>query len=134
MIRRLAFAVLVLMAIAGLAAVFPASAHPGSVNHTWGHLKPKVVNMHPWAVVDADGSLVDGSGVASTSQAGQGAYDVDFERDISNCSFVATSRVSGRFVTMNYNHGSDGVVGVNSAIASTGSLDSAGFVVQGSCS
>lgn len=44
-----------------------------------------------WAVVNDDGTLARGRNVASTRQvAGVGIYDVTFDSDVRNCSYVAT--------------------------------------------
>jgi Tfp pilus assembly protein FimT len=48
-----------------------------------------------WAVLNADGSLVRGSGVAATSKLGApaGSYEVLFSRDVTTCSYQATQSV-----------------------------------------
>ena len=44
-----------------------------------------------WAVVNADGTLARGRNVVSSTQvAGAGIYDVTFDRDVSDCAYVAT--------------------------------------------
>ena len=48
-----------------------------------------------WAVLNGDGSLARGSGVAATSKLGApaGSYEVLFNRDVTNCSYQATQSV-----------------------------------------
>lgn len=61
-----------------------------------------------WAVVRSDGTLVRGSHVASTQRlepmfltgfgptaAGDGAYEVVFDRDVTGCAYVATLGLGG---------------------------------------
>lgn len=47
-----------------------------------------------WAVVNADGSLARGSGVVSVTRTGSGVYKVQFNRDITQCAWLATIRTA----------------------------------------
>lgn len=48
-----------------------------------------------WVEVASDGSYVRGSRVVSLSHLGTGSYQVDFDRDVSGCGYVATSYFYG---------------------------------------
>jgi hypothetical protein len=52
----------------------------------------------PWAVVNADGSLARGSGVVTVVHPVAGSYRVQFNRNISACAWLATTRASFGFV------------------------------------
>jgi hypothetical protein len=43
-----------------------------------------------WAVVNKDGTLVRGAGVASLARLGTGAYEVIFDRNVRSCVYIAT--------------------------------------------
>lgn len=43
-----------------------------------------------WAVVSADGTLVRARNAVSSHEAATGIYDVRFDRDVSDCAYVAT--------------------------------------------
>ena len=43
-----------------------------------------------WAVVEADGTLVRSKGVTDHSKIDTGRYEIDFNRDISNCAYTVT--------------------------------------------
>lgn len=94
-IGRLAIVTVLLAAVMAVAAVFPASAHVGSISHTWKHFEPKVEAMlsdgFAWAAVDSTGAHVRGSGAGSATKTATGTYTVTFGRDISSCSYTATS-------------------------------------------
>ena len=48
-------------------------------------------SANPFAVVDAAGNLISGSDGASAVQLGPGQYEVTFDRNVSNCAYVATT-------------------------------------------
>jgi hypothetical protein len=48
-----------------------------------------------WAVVNATGALQNGSGVVSTAPEGTGDFQVIFDQDVRNCSYIATLGVPG---------------------------------------
>lgn len=52
----------------------------------------------PWAVVNADGSLARGSGVISVVHPVAGTYRVQFNRNISACAWLGTTRASFGFI------------------------------------
>ena len=95
MIGRLAIVTVLLAAVMAGAVTRPASAHIGGVSHTWTHFEPKVEAMFsdgfPWAAVSSAGVLVRGRGAGSASKSATGTYVVTFSRDISSCSYTATS-------------------------------------------
>ena len=96
MVRRLALSLLLLAVLAVTAMAIPVSAHVTSnVGHTWTHIEPKVqtllANRFPWALVGPTGALIRGNGAASVTKPGTGTYVVTFSRDISTCSYSATS-------------------------------------------
>jgi hypothetical protein len=43
-----------------------------------------------WAHVSSDGSLIGGSRVSSVTRAAIGNFEVDFDRDVSNCAYAVT--------------------------------------------
>lgn len=43
-----------------------------------------------WAVVDADGTLIRGKGVTGHEKIDAGRYEIDFNRDISQCAYTVT--------------------------------------------
>jgi hypothetical protein len=47
-----------------------------------------------YAVVDQDGTLIDGKGVVAAESPGPGTYFVVFDRDVSGCAYLATLRTS----------------------------------------
>lgn len=51
---------------------------------------PRAAASDRWAVLNADGSLVRGKGVASQARLGTGAYEVIFDREVRSCVYVAT--------------------------------------------
>jgi hypothetical protein len=52
-----------------------------------------------WAVINPDGSTKSGSGVTGSHQPfGAGTYEVDFNRNVSNCSYTATPWESPFFI------------------------------------
>jgi hypothetical protein len=44
-----------------------------------------------WAVVDAEGNLVRNKGATSAVRSFEGAYEVSFNRNVSNCAYTATT-------------------------------------------
>lgn len=48
-----------------------------------------------WATISSNGSLVKGSGVTGSHEILTGSYEVDFSRDVSECSYQVTSYFSG---------------------------------------
>ena len=63
-----------------------------------------------WAVVEGDGTLVRGSGVASAALPDPpGGYEVIFNQDVTGCAYVASLGLTGSAGIPN--HGSIGVVG-----------------------
>ena len=76
----------IVLAVAGLAigsAVALSSSTPALASGT---------NL--WAKVAADGSLVAGSNVASSTSTGPGTFEVTFNRNVAGCAYVATTRNS----------------------------------------
>jgi hypothetical protein len=53
-----------------------------------------------WAEVEFDASLIRGSRVVSQTHIGTGYYQVDFDRNVSNCSYAATSFYYGHEMTV----------------------------------
>jgi len=43
-----------------------------------------------WATINTDGTLARGAGVASSQNLGAGSYEVIFNRDITQCAYIAT--------------------------------------------
>jgi hypothetical protein len=102
--RRTAVALLAAgMAIGIVMVGTPAGAHVGgTVNHLWGHLKPKAdaryVNETEllWAVVDGDGeAIVRGNRAVSVNRSSAGIYQVRFARNVRNCVYVASTGLTG---------------------------------------
>lgn len=66
---------------------------------TQAKLAAEVTNKQPlWAVVNPDGSLSRGSGATASARAAgfaQGVYTVTFNRNITNCAYVATIGAPG---------------------------------------
>jgi hypothetical protein len=95
------------MAIGVVMVGTPAGAHVGgTVNHVWNHLKPKAdaryVNEGEllWAVVDGTtGTLARGNRVTSVSKSGTGLYQVRFGRNVRNCAYAPTIRLTGASLT-----------------------------------
>jgi hypothetical protein len=50
------------------------------------------------AIVDYQGTLVSGAGATAASRTSQGQYTVTFERDVSACSFAATSTFQSEMI------------------------------------
>jgi hypothetical protein len=93
---RAMIVVLLLGAVLVASGILPVSAHITTVKHTWKeHFKPKVEALiddtAPWAVVASNGTLVRGAGATGASKPATGTYVVTFSRDISACSYTATS-------------------------------------------
>jgi hypothetical protein len=144
-IGRLAIVAVLLAGVMASAAVLPASAHISGVAHTWSHFKPKVETMlsdrSPWAVVGSSGALVRGSGAGSSTKAGTGTYVVTFSRDISSCSYTATSldtasgssAVYARIEVGAANSLSPNQIRVGIVNTSTASLVDFGFSLQVMC-
>jgi hypothetical protein len=47
---------------------------------------------HLWAVVNLNGTLARGSRVTSVSRLGTGRYEVTFDRNVSGCAYIATTK------------------------------------------
>jgi hypothetical protein len=96
------------MVLGGAIAGAPVGAHVGgSVNHLWGHLRPKAdaryVNESEslFAVVNSDGSLARGSAVSSVAVGSTGVKRVYFTRNVSGCAFTATIGLASNVGTEN---------------------------------
>ncbi|MGP8136134.1 MAG: hypothetical protein ACLQD8_08495, partial [Thermoplasmata archaeon] len=48
-----------------------------------------------WAVVSSTGTLARGNGVVSTTMTGPGVYDIVFDQQVENCSFLASLGSTG---------------------------------------
>jgi hypothetical protein len=121
--RRTAVAVLAAGMVIGIVMVgTPAGAHVGgTVNHLWGHLKPKAdaryVNETEllWAVVDGDGeAIVRGNRAVSVNRSSAGIYQVRFTRNVRNCAYVASIGLRG--ASGNPPPGEISVVGENASV------------------
>jgi hypothetical protein len=51
-----------------------------------------LTQRHLWAVVNLNGTLASGSRVTSVSYLGVGRYEVTFDRNVSGCAYVATTK------------------------------------------
>lgn len=144
-IGRLAIVTILLAAVIAGAVMLPASAHVTGVSHTWSHFKPKVETMlsdgFAWAAVDSAGALVRGSGAGSATKSSTGTYTVTFGRDISSCSYTATSwdtasgsaAVYARIEVGAANSLSPNQVRVGMISTTTGTLVDFGFSLQVMC-
>lgn len=82
--------------IVGTLFLTPAGAHVGgTVRHLWNkHLKSRADARYVqrmFAVVDDDGTLVNGRRVVSSRRDATGNYTVTFKRDISDCAVVTST-------------------------------------------
>jgi hypothetical protein len=71
----------------------PASGHISGVLHTWNkHFRPLADARYErplYALVEGDGTLIEGRGVASASRFTTGTYDVSFTRPVVHCALIA---------------------------------------------
>jgi len=67
----------------------------GATGSTGAQGAPGLPATSLWAVVNATGSVQNGSGVTSAASEGVGAYQVIFDKDVRNCSYIATLGIPG---------------------------------------
>lgn len=82
-----------------------------------------------WAHVNTNGSLIRGSGAtgSDTRDAGNGAYEVEFDRDVSDCGYQVSPKFLGAFVSVRLANSTDASVSrnvlyVNTAYMTAGSV------------
>lgn len=85
---------LALVSSAALAAQQP-PAHTGHFNvfapaHRPAALGPALGMAMLSATVDSNGTIVRGAGATGGSYVGTGTYEVDFDRDVSGCTYAST--------------------------------------------
>lgn len=94
--RRLIFAVAALAMVQACLDNTSPPATPGessseATESGAGHVAA-LVAPQLWAVVNLNGSLARGSRVTSVTKLGVGQYEVTFNRDVSQCAYVATTK------------------------------------------
>lgn len=133
--RRLVLVGAALMAMVAVSVVIPAGAHiTPKVGHAWKHIEPKVQDLLPWAVVDANGSIVSQNGVNSVNHAGTGIYEVIVPRDVSTCSFTASIRDNSNNVALTVHSGNSSMPTVYMYNTLTAASVDHAFTIQGMCS
>ena len=74
----------------GVPGVPGAPGTPGAKGDKGDKGDPGTPATSRWAVVGGDGTLARGSGIDGTSRESAGLYNVDVNRDITTCAFVAS--------------------------------------------
>jgi hypothetical protein len=85
-----------------------------------------------WAEVNSVGVIVRGSRTASVTQLGTGSYQVEFDRDISNCAYTATSYFYGTIMEVEPRSGDVDALYVGAADYNGAAVDTY-FYVMVSC-
>ncbi len=88
-----------------------------------------------WAVVDADGGIVEGEskGVVSSSKGGVGSYGIAFNRDVSTCGKIATLRTFSGEISPDSASASRRTVEVRSRNSNTSTPEDRAFYLAVHC-